>query len=98
MLIEDTLAEICEIVGIASCLEDAMSEVSWLTFDAAILDVDLDGKQTYPVAEALARRGIPFVLATGYGASGVLEDLRRNVPLLASRSSSASWNMRSPQP
>lgn len=35
-------------------------------FDAAVLDVNLHGQRSYPVADALAARGIPFVFSTGY--------------------------------
>jgi CheY-like chemotaxis protein len=39
-------------------------------FDVAILDVNLNGAVSNPVAEILTRRGIPFIFATGYGNSG----------------------------
>jgi CheY-like chemotaxis protein len=32
----------------------------------AVLDVNLGGEMVFPVADALALRGIPFVFATGY--------------------------------
>jgi hypothetical protein len=35
-------------------------------FDAAMLDVNLNGNKSYPVADALAARGVPFVFSTGY--------------------------------
>jgi CheY-like chemotaxis protein len=40
-------------------------------FDLAILDVNLDGRKSFPVADILSSRGIPFLFATGYGASGI---------------------------
>jgi hypothetical protein len=52
-----------------------------LAFDAAILDVNLGGDPIFPVAEALAARGAPFVFATGYGAGGLPESWR-NRPTL----------------
>jgi DNA-binding response OmpR family regulator len=36
------------------------------TFDAAVLDLNLDGQPSYPVADALAARGVPFLFSTGY--------------------------------
>ena len=36
------------------------------TPDAAVLDVNLGGEMAVPVADALAARGVPFVLTTGY--------------------------------
>lgn len=35
--------------------------------DAAVLDVNLHGLRSYPAADALGARGIPFVFVTGYG-------------------------------
>ena len=49
--------------------------------DAALLDINLDGKMSYPVADELASRGIPFVFSTGYGGED-LPDGYEGVPLL----------------
>jgi CheY-like chemotaxis protein len=45
-------------------------------FDLAMLDVNLAGENSFPVAEILARRGIPFLFATGYGIKGIAEEYR----------------------
>ena len=78
MLLEDMLADHgCEVAGVASRISQALDMVSGeLAFDAAILDVNLGGEPIFPVAEALAARGAPFVLATGYGAGGLPEAWR----------------------
>ena len=49
--------------------------------DAAVLDVNLDGQKSYPVADALAARGVPFVFSTGYD-KGRLLDGYRSFPVL----------------
>ena len=49
--------------------------------DLALLDVNLNGKETYPVAEALAAREIPLVFVTGYG-KGILRALYCDRPTL----------------
>lgn len=68
MLLEDLLVGFgCEVVGIAARFDDAMHKVDTLDFDAALLDVNLNGTYSVPIAEKLARRRVPFVLATGYG-------------------------------
>jgi CheY-like chemotaxis protein len=41
--------------------------------DCAILDINLRGQMSYPVADALQERGIPFVFATGYDAHAIPE-------------------------
>ena len=45
-------------------------------FHAAILDVNLDGEEIFPVADILAERGLPFVFVTGYGENSLPEAYR----------------------
>ncbi len=72
MLIEDALADLgCRVVGVASGVDEALAKAATLALDAAILDVNLHGKQTAAVAEILKKRGVPFLFATGYGVSGL---------------------------
>ncbi len=73
MLLEDSLTETgCEIVDRASRREEALTKVRTLSFDVAVLDVNLNGHQSFDVADCLKERGIPFVFATGYGAASLL--------------------------
>lgn len=68
VLIEDILAEMgCEIVGPIAKLEAALQTAKQGGFDIAILDITIRGGKVYPVAEELIAKGVPFVLATGYG-------------------------------
>jgi CheY-like chemotaxis protein len=53
-------------VGPAANLDSALKLVA-TPIDGAIVDVSLGRESGYPVAEALAARGVPFVFATGYG-------------------------------
>ena len=72
MLLEDMLAEFgYEVVGPVARLDKAMEMAQREALDLAILDVNLNGKEVYPAAAALAARGIPFVFVTGYGKSSV---------------------------
>jgi CheY-like chemotaxis protein len=72
MLIEDVLQDLgLEVAGVANGLAEAVSLAREAAVDLAVLDVNLDGRSSYPVAEALRARGIPFVFVTGYGQSGV---------------------------
>lgn len=82
MLLEDTLADMgWEVVGVASRFQDAMEKAQSQSFDIAILDVNLNGQQSFPVAEILFNREIPFVFATGYGAASLPASLQR-VPVV----------------
>jgi CheY-like chemotaxis protein len=77
MMLEDFLEELgCVVVATASRLEDAMVKAADLQLDMAVLDVNLAGKLSYPVAELLHSRGIPFLFATGYGTVGLPDRLR----------------------
>ena len=82
MLIQDTLAEIgCEVIGIASRFNEAVEKAKSLAFDIAILDINLNGRHTFTIADLLAERGVAFTVATGYGATGLPASLQR-VPIL----------------
>ena len=77
MLLEDMLADLGHaVVGPISRVDRAVEAARREPLDAAILDVNLDGQEVYPVAEALAARGIPFAFATGYGSEGLREPWR----------------------
>lgn len=69
MLLEDILSDFgCEVVSTASRFEDAMDKASILPLDIALLDVNLGGTQSFPIARTLDSRKVPFVYATAYGA------------------------------
>lgn len=71
MLIEDLVAEGGGIVvGPASTLAAAAALIAEDRLDGALLDVNVCGREVYPLAEILARDGVPFVFVTGYGAHG----------------------------
>lgn len=46
--------------------------------DGALLDVNVGGREIYPLADALAARGVPFVFVTGYGSHGHPERFRQH--------------------
>jgi DNA-binding response OmpR family regulator len=55
------------VIGPATTLEEAQSFVSsGVHLDAAILDINLQGRWAHGIAEALNHRGVPFVACTGY--------------------------------
>lgn len=60
-----------EVVQSAHHLAEAIRLAEVAVIDLAILDLNLGGMRSDPVAGILRRRGIPFIFATGYGASGL---------------------------
>jgi CheY-like chemotaxis protein len=76
-LLEDMLADLgCEVVGPASSVNQALAMIDAEAIDAAVLDVNLNGQMSYPIADALAARGVPFVLSTGYDKDTLRDDYR----------------------
>jgi CheY-like chemotaxis protein len=71
LLVEDMLGQLgYEVKAIASNLAAATEAAQSGEFDVAILDVNLNGALSSPVADILAERSIPFIFATGYGRQG----------------------------
>ncbi len=71
MLIEDMLTDLgCQVVGPAMRLEHALQLAETGALDAAILDINLGGVRSDPVAEILERRRVPTLFVTGYGQGG----------------------------
>jgi DNA-binding NtrC family response regulator len=65
--LEAMLADIgCMIVGPAARVNQALAMIEMELIDVALLDINLNGEKSYPVADALAARGVPFVFSTGY--------------------------------
>ncbi len=82
MMIEDFLTDLgWDVVGMVGTPDRAMATARESDFDAALLDVNLNGQDTFGVADVLSERQIPFVFATGYGHDGVA-DRFRDVPTL----------------
>jgi CheY-like chemotaxis protein len=72
MMIEDMLEDLGhKVIATSGRMPDASRLVSNAGADLAILDVNLNGEETYPLAVSLAEREIPFIFATGYGTSGI---------------------------
>lgn len=69
-----------QVVHAASSLKDALDACD-RDFDCALLDVNLNGDSSMPVAAALKLHGRLFAFTTGYGAGGV-SDEHRDVPVL----------------
>jgi CheY-like chemotaxis protein len=82
MMVEDYLNDLgCCVTGAAARLDDALCKAQTLPIDLAVLDVNLGGQLSYPVAEVLRSRGVPFVFATGYSTAALPESLR-GVPVV----------------
>ena len=82
MLMEDMLTDLgYELAGVAGRVDEASEMAKVKEFDLAILDVNLDGNDVFPVADIIAKRGLPFMFVTGYGGRG-LPEIYRGRPTL----------------
>ena len=75
MMVEDFLDVLGhQVAGTADDVAGALPLVEAGGIDLAILDVNLRaGEKSWPIADALAERGIGYVLATGGGDDGIPE-------------------------
>ena len=80
--IEDMLSDLgCTVVGPAYSVEAGREIAANEQVDAAVIDINLGGAVSEPIATILAERGIPFCFSTGYG-SAVVPDEFRDRPVL----------------
>jgi DNA-binding response OmpR family regulator len=74
MYVEDLLTDLgFDVVAVATELEQALPLARDKAFEVAVLDINLNGKLSFPVAEVLRERRIPFLFASGYGSRGLIE-------------------------
>ncbi|CAN5288269.1 response regulator [soil metagenome] len=66
MMIEDMLADLgCKSVTSVATVVKALALIDAQDFDVALLDMNLNGDDSHPVAEALFARRVPFIYSTG---------------------------------
>jgi ActR/RegA family two-component response regulator len=82
-LVAQALAAILEeagavVVGPIGWADEALAFIGQNAnaFNGAVVDVDLHGEKSYTIADALAKMGVRFVFATGYGAEAVDPEYR----------------------
>lgn len=82
LLVADTLKDAgARVLGSASSVRSALRFVELGVPDVVVLDVNLGGELSTPVAAELRRRDIPFVVTTGY-AEDALEGPHRGGAVL----------------
>ena len=82
MFIENSLSDLgCKSITFATNLTDAKNKVAKGDFDVVLLDVNLKGELSFPLAEILSAQHLPFIFSTGYGNFGIPVHLQ-NVPVL----------------
>ncbi|MBL8566737.1 MAG: GAF domain-containing protein [Hyphomicrobiaceae bacterium] len=93
LVVEDQLVIALDAEEMLSCLgartvstvatsADALHLIAEQRPDIAILDINLGYGTSLPVADELAKLGVPFAFATGYGDSAMVPDRMKKVPML----------------
>lgn len=61
-----------EIIGPVASVDAAIDLIGRTArIDGAVVDINLQGVMAWPVADALLRRGVQFVFATGYDSASI---------------------------
>jgi DNA-binding response OmpR family regulator len=81
--IEDVLTQAGYVVlGPSPRLADAFHQYYRMQPDAALLDINVAGERSFPLAEFLKAKGVPFAFCSGYGEAGDVPEQFRDVPLI----------------
>jgi CheY-like chemotaxis protein len=99
-LIRMMIAEMVEelghrVVAEAGNVETGCELAQNASFDLALLDINLDGSSSAPVAEIIEKRGLPFLFVSGYGLAGLPQGLSREASAAKPSPSSATRLARS---
>jgi CheY-like chemotaxis protein len=82
MLIVDMIEELGHrVIAEAATISAAEPLARDAPFDIAILDINVAGQNIHPVASIVQKRGLPFVFASGYAATGLPAPLNKR-PIL----------------
>jgi DNA-binding response OmpR family regulator len=65
-----------EVIGPVPDLAAGLVLAEHEQLDGAVLDVNLGGDMSYPIADALGARGVPFLFTTGYDDWALTSDYR----------------------
>ena len=61
-----------EVIGPVPTREEALALLAAAgRIDLAVLDINLEDKAVFPVADSLAEQGVPFLFATGYDQASI---------------------------
>ncbi|NEJ73414.1 response regulator [Rhizobium phaseoli] len=72
LMIEDMLQDLgCEVIASVARVSEASGIAATAEINLAVLDINLAGQPSFPVAEILRDRGVPFIFSTGYGREGL---------------------------
>lgn len=84
MMLEDMLSDLgCQVIGPSINMDEALRTVQDPTIELAILDLNLNGVSSLPVADVLQARRVPIIFSTGYGVADNISEPYKSFPTLA---------------
>jgi DNA-binding response OmpR family regulator len=75
-------ADGAEVLGPVPTVTKALATIEKGLPDIAVLDLNLRGERSTPVARALRSATVPFVLATGYSSHHLDDPVLRDAPII----------------
>jgi len=72
----------CHVVGPVPNVERALDTVASHPPEFAVLDLNLNGESSAPIAAALQEISVPFIVVSGYGNKYLDDPVFQNVPLV----------------
>ncbi|MBR7619093.1 response regulator [Phenylobacterium sp. 20VBR1] len=70
-----------EVIGPIAELDEALEVAANAALGCAILDINIRGGHSYPVADMLLKRGLPVLLLSGYGEQTLPKRLQKEARL-----------------
>lgn len=77
------------VLGPATTLRSGLTMAAHEGFDVAVVDLNLNGALSTPIADVLIERGIPFLVASGYDLATMLPPHLHDLPTLQKPADSA---------
>ena len=72
----------CRVVGPFASMTKASEAIEHQLLDAALLDINLGHEMTFPLADLLCARGVPFIWVTGHSRD-ILPARHRDRPIVS---------------
>jgi CheY-like chemotaxis protein len=82
MMVTDMVEELGHRVAAETgSMDEATKLARSADFDLAIIDMNLNGAMTFPIADTIAERNIPFFFASGYASTRATDAHRQELVL-----------------
>lgn len=69
------------VVGTASRVDRGIELAKTSDINMAILDINVRGQLSFPIAQILRDRSVPFIFSSGYGERGLIDGFRDELVL-----------------